>query len=52
MARRHLGFEVDEWRAMPEWKTRLYTEGLVAEFSPQDPDVEMVEPEAVGIVWG
>lgn len=52
MARRHLGFEVDEWRAMPWWKTRLYTEGLVEEFTPRDPDVETVDPEEIGIVWG
>ncbi len=52
MARRHLYFEVDEWRAMPWWKTRLYTEGLVEEFTPREPDVEEVSQQEVGIVWG
>jgi hypothetical protein len=51
MARRHLHFEVDQWRAMPWWKTRLYTEGLIEEFTPREEGVETVPPEEVGIVW-
>ncbi len=46
MARRHLGFEVDEWRAMPWWKSRLYSDGLVWEFVPageQSEDVDLMD---------
>lgn len=55
--RRHLGFAVAEWRALPWWTTRLYLEGLEAEFMPPetvDDDGEqvlMVAPESVGIRW-
>ncbi len=52
MARRHLNFEVDEWQAMPWWKTRLYTEGLISEFSPQEEDAQEISQEEAGIVWG
>lgn len=31
MIRRHLGFSVDEWRALPWWQQRLYAEGLAEE---------------------
>lgn len=36
---------------MPWWKTRLYTEGLIEEFTPRTAEVETVEPETVGIRW-
>ena len=37
---------------MPWWKTRLYTEGLVAEFTPAKPAVEEVDLEDLGVTWG
>jgi hypothetical protein len=56
--RRHLGFTVAEWRALPWWTTRLYLEGLEAEFAPPETVVDddgepvvMVAPESVGIRW-
>lgn len=33
MVRRHLGFSVDEWDALPWWQQRLYIEELDAELS-------------------
>lgn len=37
---------------MPWWKTRLYTEGLVAEFTPPEEQVEDIPIEDLGINWG
>lgn len=55
--RRHLGYTVAEWRALPWWTTRLYLEGLEAEFTQPETveddgeQVLMVAPESVGIEW-
>lgn len=37
---------------MPWWKTRMYTEGLVREFTPAEPEVEDVDLEDLGVTWG
>lgn len=31
MIRRHLGFTIDEWQALPWWQQRLYMEGFAEE---------------------
>lgn len=41
LARRHLGFSVAEWQALPWWQSRLYAEGLAEEFA--DPGVSHVD---------
>lgn len=33
VVKRRLGYGVDEWRALPWWKQRLYLDGLEEEFS-------------------
>lgn len=51
---------MDEWRALPWWQTRLYTEGLNHEFAPADGGLEVTEDgqlaqvvplEALGVSW-
>lgn len=37
-ARRFLGYEVEEWRALPWWKQAVYKEGLAEEFRAPDED--------------
>lgn len=36
LVRRHLGFSVDEWRALPWWQAELYLRGLIQEHQPAD----------------
>lgn len=55
LARRHLGYGIDEWERLP-WSTQLvYLEGLSQEFYEPDPDIEqsddsegLVDVEAMG----
>lgn len=37
--RLHLGFDIDEWRAMSWWKTQLYRERLHEFLTGQEPEV-------------
>lgn len=32
MARRHLGFTIDQWEDLPWWEQQVYAEGLEIEF--------------------
>lgn len=41
LAKRRLGFEIDEWEALPWWKQMVYLEGLSEEFyDPEQDDLQ------------
>ncbi len=49
LLRRHLGIDPEDVPALPWWKRRLYVEGLVWEFSNEEPDetVDGGDPDAL-----
>lgn len=40
LARRHLGYSIDEWEELPWWQQRVYMAGLREEFYNPEHDVE------------
>ena len=47
LARRKLGFTIDEWQALPWWQEDVYVEGFGWEFGPEPDD----EGDATVIPW-
>jgi hypothetical protein len=50
LVRLHLGFSIDEWRALPWWQTQLYRERLHEFLTGQEPEVVEVAPERGDVI--